>query len=70
MKTPYLLLAFGVAMLVKGEVERNTGKVWSRYGAVTCRAQEPKRFWRSVALDYLFGVLLIGFALFLSYGPV
>jgi len=64
----YGLLIFGVVSLALAVNAACTGEAWSRFGVVVYRAEEPRKFWRLVALQYLVGVCFVGYSLYKVYG--
>ncbi|HXR37518.1 MAG TPA: hypothetical protein VN776_00410 [Terracidiphilus sp.] len=59
------LLIVGVLSFCAASVFTYTGKAWVRFQGWVYRAKEPKWFWWEVALYYLCGVGLIGYAFYL-----
>jgi hypothetical protein len=64
--SPYLFLALGGVALSAGAIWTCTGKAWIRFHGWVYHAQEPKRFWSEVAMDFLIGVVFIGLFLHLT----
>jgi hypothetical protein len=53
------VIAIGVALM-----ETISGEALQRYGKTTTRYEEPKNFWKTVALHYFFGVASVGYYLY------
>ena len=53
------LLIFGVALLFFGVVYTCMGESYERFYGWIYRSKEPKKFWWSVAMYYLFGIFFI-----------
>lgn len=62
-------LFLGIAFFLLGVLFSSTGMAWGRFGSVTYRAENPKKFWGNVIVLYLLGVLLIGLFLYETYWP-
>ncbi len=67
-RSPYLFLILGGISFSAAVVWTCTGKAWMRFHGWVYRAQEPKRFWLEVAMDYLIGAvfLFVGIRLYLA----
>jgi len=57
-------LIFAITFFSLGVFSTFTGKASTRYSWVY-RAEEPKEFWWVVAIQYLIGVLFLGYFLYL-----
>lgn len=64
LKPPYTLFDFGLFSLFLAVVYTLLGKVGLRGGGWIYRAGEPRRYWSTVAMYYLGGVLFIVLFLF------
>jgi hypothetical protein len=57
-------LIIGVLALGLGLMETLSGEALEGYGRTASRGQEPKRFWKAVAIHCLSGVLAIAYFLY------
>ena len=57
---PHGRLVFGVFLLFLAVRGTCTGEAWAYLGQVVYRDEEPTKFWRLVATQYLCGIFLIG----------
>jgi hypothetical protein len=64
---PLVFLAFGIFLIVLGLIQTCLGKVWLRGGGWFYRAKQPMRYWLTVVMCYLCGVLSVAFSLFEIY---
>ena len=65
---PYISLIIGIFLTALGVASTCSGEALGRYGRMVYRAEEPNRFWRVVAIDYLGGAFGIGYFLHKVYG--
>lgn len=68
LKMPFILFIVGGALFFLGLYSTSTGRAWERYRGWVYRAEKPIRFWWNVAVYYLAGVCLIGYAFYKSCG--
>lgn len=64
---PYVSLIIGVFLTGLGLASTCSGEALGRFGRTTSCVEEPKKFWRLVAIDYLGGAFGIGYFLFEKY---
>lgn len=69
LRRPYNFLILGVTAVSAAVVFTCVGKGWVRFNGWVYRANEPGWFWWEVALDFLFGVCLIGYFLYKVHAP-
>lgn len=65
-RSPYLFLILGVISISGAAAFTYMGKVWVRFNGWVYRAKEPKTFWWEVVLDFLIGVVFVGYFLYLA----
>jgi hypothetical protein len=53
-------LLAGIAVLALAVMQTLTGQSLAGYGKTADRADDPKRFWGSVAICYVIGLFFIG----------
>jgi hypothetical protein len=46
-----------------------SGEAWGRFGVVIRRAEDPKRFWQMVILNYLIGFYFLAYHLYTIFRP-
>jgi len=63
LKEPYGFFTFGMFLIFLGLVQTYLGKAWLRGGDWIYRTKEPRRYWLTVGMFYLCGLLSV--ALFL-----
>jgi hypothetical protein len=63
-KSPYLFLILGGLSIFAAAVFTHMGKAWVRFNGWVYRDKEPRWFWWEIALDYLVGVLFVGYFLY------
>jgi hypothetical protein len=63
LKEPYGFFTFGMFLILLGLVQTYMGKAWLRAGGWIYRAKEPTRYWLTVVMYFLCGVLSIVFFL-------
>ena len=61
---PLIFLAFGMFLILLSLIQTYLGKAWLRGGGWIYRAKQPIRYWLTVAMCFLCGVLSVGFCLF------
>ena len=61
---PYIRLIIGVFLTGLGIASVSSGETLGRFGRTASRVEEPKKFWGLVAVDFLGGVLCIGYFLY------
>jgi hypothetical protein len=54
----------GLITAVMIVVQLRLGKVWTRYGKIIYRDEEPKSFYTSIMLQVLFVVIFFGMAIY------
>jgi hypothetical protein len=64
MSRPHILLTFGIFWTGLGLMSTLSGQSLLRFGRTISRAQDPEKYWRSVAIDYLAGAFGIGYFLY------
>lgn len=57
-------LVVGVLAIGLGMIETCSGEALQGYGRTASRREDPKTFWKSVAIHYLCGVAGIGYFLY------
>jgi H+/Cl- antiporter ClcA len=57
-------LLIGIIVLVIAVIFTLSGESLERYGRMVSRAEEPKRFWWSIAMFYLGGIFFIALYLY------
>lgn len=65
-QSPYNLLIFAAFLWLKTLVEVCIGKARGRFGPVVYLDKEPKQFWAVVVMEFLCGVGLLGYYLYLD----
>lgn len=63
LKEPYGFFTFGMFLILLGLIQAYLGKAWLRAGGWIYRAKQPIRYWVTVAMYFLCGVLSIVFFL-------
>jgi H+/Cl- antiporter ClcA len=56
---PFIFLAFGMFLILLGLIQTYFGKTWLRGRGWIYRAKQPIRYWSTVAMCFLCGVLSI-----------
>jgi H+/Cl- antiporter ClcA len=67
-RDPNFIWFFGALFIFLGVWGTFTGTVWARFGRAIYRTEDPRKFWRIVAMHFLCGILLIGYFLYKFYG--
>ena len=62
-RPPFIFLIIGIAFISAALIFTCMGKVWVRFSGWVYRAQEPGWFWYEVAVDYVLGIIFIGYFL-------
>jgi hypothetical protein len=68
LRPPYIFLILGVISISAAVAFTCIGKVWVRLNGWVYRAKEPGWFWWEVAIDYLIGILFVGYYLHKVHG--
>jgi hypothetical protein len=61
---PDIALIIGVIAVGLGIMEIFSGKALQGYGRTATRGEDPKTFWKAVAIHYLCGVAGVGYYLY------
>jgi hypothetical protein len=61
---PYVWLIIGLFLTGLGLASTCSREALGRFGRTASRVEEPTKFWRLVAIDYLGGAFGIGYFLF------
>ena len=60
----HTFLILGTVLMVMALIFTLTGECLVKYQGIIKRAEDPKTFWRSVAVYYLLGLLCLGLYLY------
>ncbi len=64
---PYISLIIGIFLTGSGVMSTLSGEALGRYGRMVRQAEDPNKFRRMVAVDYLGGAFCIGYFLYKAY---
>lgn len=59
-----IALIIGVLAIGLGLMETSSGETLLGYGQTASRGEDPKTFWKAVAIHYLCGVVGVGYYLY------
>ena len=60
----HVSLILGIVLMVMALISTLTGRCLVKYRGIVSRADEPKTFWQTIALDCLLGLFFLGLYLY------
>ena len=64
MARDHVSLILGVVLMVMALISTLTGTALVKYRGIVHRAEDPKAFWESIAVDCLLGLIFLGLYLY------